>query len=160
MPSRRYVERVSPSFRPCENGRPRPAKNEFVVHANLQSPPVHPNWGITYPRQMMKNLYRLTDWQIDSEREKYFESHYGLLSYKLTKNRNFDQFFKISGNIQIQLMCWRTDEDRSVANPSCHGHLFNLNDGLHFFVFFPSYQLSEWKEISEAILDVYHSWKL
>jgi hypothetical protein len=159
MPSRRYVERVSPFFRPCENGRPRPAKNEFVVHANLQSPPTHSDWGVTYPRQMLKNLFKLTDNDLKYKKKEFFDRKYELLFYKKNRNNDTDDYFKIDGDVQLKLMCWRTGVYRTIKNPGCSGHLFDIKNGQHFFISFPSYDLEEWKHISGAIIEIFTSWQ-
>lgn len=162
MPDRRYLE-ISPlsnaSFRPQEPGRAEPAQNAYIVRVWNLRPTVLTEPGYVSPERAFQNQKAAR--QPPGSQFSFHLEDFGLLRFWANDEPIPDISFgyrnKDGDDPQILLNCKKSNRYRVF--PSCSGRVHFVADGVGFFVVFPNTEIARWREIVDAAVDLFKSWK-
>ena len=161
MPSKRYVERdlmFLPFSRPCEAGRPRPQKEDYVVRFWIEWPFL-PGSADSPPARRFRNALerraegKLALWQ-DSEHEEH------TLNGPISGTKDY-HFYSDDGDLFVKLRCSGTSSKR--PNPLCDGHVWKRSSDLIFYIRFTadagqSGEEELWRAPVNATIDLISQW--
>lgn len=133
MPDLRFLERDTrhmADFRPCEAGRPRPTKEQYVVTFSIISPYLEKPWlspDSSWTKDFIKRME--TWWYKDPIRvsPKTF----------ITGERRYEIVDSID-NIYVRLRCSAYIGEEKIAIPPCRGDVWNIKTNLIIKITFPS----------------------
>ena len=158
MPTLRWPERQqinTPSYRPCEAGRPVPGLGEYIVRAIVQWPWLPNPEGKLYQRPD-DTLANRIEWQ--RQRLDTAVEEHGLL--RLGGDRAaFDFYHSPPGIVpRLSLRC-NPKTGRQPPNPSCNGTAWWPDENLGIRLVFARIDLPDWRAIADSARALAYQWR-
>jgi hypothetical protein len=157
MPSLRWFERDRENVfgdRPCENGRPRPTQDEYLVDVGILWP-----WKADYlehntpPSQILKNVIELKI--VVNTKPNAWGLIEGVDNGKKLSGSIYNIYFTDFGSEpEAYLRC-----SPDTPTPSCIGEIYYKKDNLAFRIRFPEDRLFEWKKIVDTTKKLLEQWR-
>ncbi len=157
MPTKRFVERsviTTPNYRPCEAGRPRPTKEDFVVKAFYEAIGRNADDQLSTPARKFAN--RMRHWRYDF-REEHGLLRFWLEAYDVDKEESAS--YRHLDGTQPQIMMTCATALSKLSNPGCGADVYFAERNLYFRLWFAADAVGEWRGAAEAAVELLDIWR-
>jgi hypothetical protein len=167
MPSLRWYEAGEDSNpfnpRPCENGRPQPTLNEYLVNIDLKwswKPGYKASGNIGVSKDI-ETAVRGTNFSMEKAPREFSLIKHGTYFMSEGKKIIYSYYFSEPNfDPQIFLSCDSADDPPDGSSfDLCKGTIFYKKESLEFDISFPSDKISEWKTILATSKTMLEQWR-